>query len=95
VIHWVQTIGEAANAVSQETQRYYPDIPWRQVVDMRNLLAHGYRFEDPAIVWQVVIGTFVFSRRKSVVCSRTSQTQRDGIVDVLAHKTTNHTPVPV
>ncbi|MFV1963607.1 MAG: DUF86 domain-containing protein, partial [Acidimicrobiia bacterium] len=34
----------------------YPDVPWRQVVDMRNLLAHGYRYVDPAIVWQVVAG---------------------------------------
>jgi uncharacterized protein with HEPN domain len=23
---------------------------------MRNLLAHGYRYVDPAIVWQVVVG---------------------------------------
>jgi uncharacterized protein with HEPN domain len=30
-------------------------VPWREVVDLRNLLAHGYRFVDPAIVWQVVI----------------------------------------
>ena len=54
-IHWVQTIGEAANAVSTETQERHPDVPWRLVVDMRNLLAHGYRFVDPAIVWQVVV----------------------------------------
>jgi len=56
VIHWVQTLGEAANAVSEETRSSYSDVPWRQVVDMRNLLAHGYRYVDPAIVWQVVVG---------------------------------------
>ena len=56
VIHWVQTLGEAANAVSEETRSSYPDVPWRQVVDMRNLLAHGYRYVDPAIVWHVVAG---------------------------------------
>jgi uncharacterized protein with HEPN domain len=55
VIHWVQTIGEAANAVSTDLRHQHPEVPWRQVVDMRNLLAHGYRFVDPAIVWQVVI----------------------------------------
>jgi uncharacterized protein with HEPN domain len=55
VIHWVQTLGEAANAVSDETRSSYPGIPWRQVVDMRNLLAHGYRYVDPSIVWNVVV----------------------------------------
>ena len=55
VIHWVQTVGEAANAVSEETRAKYRDVPWRQVVDMRNLLAHGYRYVDPSIVWQVVV----------------------------------------
>lgn len=54
-IHWVQTIGEAANAVSEQTRRRHAGIPWRQVVDMRNLLAHGYRHVDPSIVWQVVV----------------------------------------
>lgn len=55
VVHWVQTIGEAANGVSEEVRRRHPDVPWREIVDMRNLLAHGYRYVDPAIVWQVVV----------------------------------------
>lgn len=55
VIHWVQTIGEAANGVSEELRSQYPAVPWRQIVDMRNLLAHGCRHVDPAIVWQVVV----------------------------------------
>lgn len=55
VIHWVQTIGEAANLVSEGLRAEHPEVPWRQIVDMRNLLAHGYRHVDPAIVWQVVV----------------------------------------
>lgn len=38
----VMTVGEAANRVSAEFQAQHPEIPWRQVVGMRNLLAHGY-----------------------------------------------------
>lgn len=53
-VHWVQTIGEAANAVSDATRRSHPEVPWRQVIDMRNLLAHGYRYVSPSIVWEVV-----------------------------------------
>ncbi|MGH8925272.1 MAG: HepT-like ribonuclease domain-containing protein [Acidimicrobiia bacterium] len=33
----------------------HPEVPWRQIVDMRNLPAHGHRHVDPAIVWQVVV----------------------------------------
>lgn len=54
IIHWVQTIGEAANGISEALRSRHGDVPWRQIVDMRNLLAHGYRFVDPAIVWEVV-----------------------------------------
>lgn len=53
IVHWVQTIGEAANAISDGLKAEHPQVRWRQIVDMRNLLAHGYRYVDPAIVWQV------------------------------------------
>jgi uncharacterized protein with HEPN domain len=53
IIHWVQTIGEAASAISDGLRAEHPEVPWRQIVDMRNLLAHGYRYVDPAMVWQV------------------------------------------
>ena len=53
VIHWVETTGEAASAISDGLRAEHPEVPWRQIVDMRNLLAHGYRYVDPAIVWQV------------------------------------------
>lgn len=55
VVHWIQTIGEAANGVSEELRERHPQVAWRQIVDMRNLLAHGYRYVDPSIVWQVVV----------------------------------------
>jgi uncharacterized protein with HEPN domain len=54
-IHWVQTIGEAANGLSDDVRSRNSDVPWREIVDMRNLLAHGYRHVDPAIVWEVAV----------------------------------------
>lgn len=36
-IHWVQTIGEAANGVSERLRTEHPQVPWRQIVDMRHL----------------------------------------------------------
>ncbi len=35
-------IGEAANHVSSEFQEAHPEISWRQMIAMRNVLAHEY-----------------------------------------------------
>jgi uncharacterized protein with HEPN domain len=35
-------IGEAANHVSSEYQEFHPEIPWRQMIGLRNVLAHEY-----------------------------------------------------
>jgi uncharacterized protein with HEPN domain len=34
VVHWIQTIGEAANGVTEELRAQYPKVPWRQIVDV-------------------------------------------------------------
>lgn len=38
----VMTVGEAANRVSPEFRTAHPEIPWLDVIGMRNRLAHGY-----------------------------------------------------
>lgn len=42
VIRELLLIGEAANAVSPQTKAKIPNIPWKQVIGMRNQLIHGY-----------------------------------------------------
>ncbi len=54
ILRWVQIVGEAANGVSDELRGRHPEVPWRKIVDMRNLVAHGYRDVDLSIVWQAV-----------------------------------------
>jgi uncharacterized protein with HEPN domain len=44
-------IGEAANRISVEIQERYPQIPWREMIDMRNLVVHDYEGIDLLIVW--------------------------------------------
>lgn len=50
VTHLVQTLGEAARNVSEEGQRKHPDVPWREVVGMRNVIVHDYLGVDDGIV---------------------------------------------
>ena len=47
-------IGEAARAVSPERKSQLPDIPWRQIVGLRNLLAHEYFRVNVKTVWRIV-----------------------------------------
>jgi uncharacterized protein with HEPN domain len=54
MIHHLQIIGEAAARVTPEFREQYPDIPWTQIVGMRNILVHNYFGVDTEIVWSVV-----------------------------------------
>lgn len=38
----LEIIDEAANHLSAELMAQYPNIPWRQIVDMRNVVSHEY-----------------------------------------------------
>src|SRR5947209_6164312 len=50
----IQTIGEAASRVSSETRDGHPEIPWKQIVGMRNRIVHDYMNIDADIVFEVV-----------------------------------------
>ena len=47
----VFVIAEACNQVPDEIQRRHPEIPWRQIIGLRNVLAHGYWRIDPNVLW--------------------------------------------
>jgi len=50
----VEIIGEAARRVSQATRDKYPQIPWREMTSMRNLVIHEYDVVDINQVWDTV-----------------------------------------
>jgi len=50
----IEIIGEAARRVSADCQVRSPQVPWAQMVGMRNRLTHAYFEIDLDIVWQVV-----------------------------------------
>lgn len=53
VIRNIEIIGEAANSLSKEFHHKHKEIPWRDIIDMRNKLIHDYDSVDYAIVWDV------------------------------------------
>ncbi len=54
MVHQLQIVGEAVNALSKETLRRYPDIPWVQIIGFRNLVVHEYFRVSPNLVWSIV-----------------------------------------
>ena len=50
----IEILGEAASKVSEEGRDACPEIPWRDIVAMRNRLIHGYFDINLDIVWHTV-----------------------------------------
>lgn len=50
----IEIIGEAANRVPDSLKANYPDLPWFQMVGVRNRLIHGYDSVDFDILWAIV-----------------------------------------
>ena len=42
LVKLIEIVSEAASRVTAESQQDQPDIPWRDIVAMRNRLIHGY-----------------------------------------------------
>ena len=55
LVHLVQVIGEAARRVSANGQAEIPEIPWHEVIGMRNRIVHDYLGVDEDVVWEVVV----------------------------------------
>ncbi len=51
----IEIVGEAAARVSDETQAEYPELPWMQIVGMRNVLVHVYFDIDHDQLWATVV----------------------------------------
>ena len=52
VIRAFEMIGEAAKAVPDSVRSQYPEIPWREMAQMRDKLIHHYFGVDRAVVWK-------------------------------------------
>ena len=53
-IHHLQVIGEAARGVSQSLKERHPEVPWPQIVALRNILVHEYFGLNLHQVWIMI-----------------------------------------
>jgi uncharacterized protein with HEPN domain len=54
VMRELGVIGEAAKALSDEFKTERPDIPWRSIVELRNVLTHHYWDTAWALIEQIL-----------------------------------------
>ena len=51
---FVEVIGEAAGRLSDATRNASPQIPWSEIIALRNRLVHGYFVVDHEILWTII-----------------------------------------
>lgn len=54
VTRQLEVIGEAARRISVKSQEAITDIPWRQIIGMRNRIVHEYDRLNVDRIWQTV-----------------------------------------
>jgi len=51
VVRNLEIIGEAARMIPEQTKQKYPEILWKEIVGMRNKIAHEYFGVALDVVW--------------------------------------------
>ncbi len=51
----IEIIGEAARRLSASFKEAHPEIPWRSIVDQRNVLVHAYDEIADERIWRLTV----------------------------------------
>ena len=54
VIRKLEIVGEATKRISQEFRTAHPEIPWKMMAGMKDVLIHDYDQVDVELVWKTV-----------------------------------------
>jgi uncharacterized protein with HEPN domain len=54
IVRSLEVIGEAARQMPRSFREKHPEIPWREIASLRNVIAHEYFGLDNTILWDVI-----------------------------------------
>ena len=54
VLRNLEIIGEAAKHIPEDIRMQHPEIPWKRVIGLRNVVIHHYFGVDLSIVWVII-----------------------------------------
>ncbi len=54
VFRRLEVIGEAVKGIPQEVRDKYPDIQWKEIAGLRDILIHGYFGVKTDRIWKVI-----------------------------------------
>lgn len=63
-IKQLEIIGEACNHVDEETTNAFPQVEWRKIVGLRNVLIHEYFGVDAMLVWDIIQTNLPYLKRQ-------------------------------
>ncbi|MDO9511933.1 MAG: DUF86 domain-containing protein [Bacteroidales bacterium] len=53
IIRNFEIIGEASKNIPTEVQNKYPEMPWKKMYGLRNLITHTYFGIDYEMIWEI------------------------------------------
>ena len=63
-IRQLEIIGEATKQLSRELRSENPDVPWRRMAGLRDVLIHEYFGVDLTAVWQLTLTEIPVLRKR-------------------------------
>jgi len=53
VVRNFEIIGEASKNIPETVQKKYPEVPWKKMYGLRNLISHEYFGIDYEMLWEI------------------------------------------